>query len=360
MHILFFDLTYAIGHKYYDEKMIENLAKVSKLHVICPKEWYRKESEGVIYKYIAKSLGKKRSTTFDIFINGIRNSIRASKYFRGENVDAIVIGKHDYFSMPIARLLFPRDIPLFLIQHNEIDQLNVPGLKGQIKRICFSFFKRKVIHCVLEEFIKDYLVSKEQMDIRMVCCWPHPIERDVNYSLEKKTYDCVAISTSNNESIVKEILEREKSVGDLKIENRQVILRSQTETFDDGYLKVFHGWIDDALYSEYINHAKSVLIAFKEGYCNRVSASIFDAFSQHIPVICTDMPLARYYESKYGNICSIMHNDLSSTLRAVDENSLAYESQFWSFWEDHCDKKIQSILQNDFDRLIRNRNMKAN
>jgi hypothetical protein len=354
MDVLFFNLTYVKGHKYYDEKMIDNLLKVSNLYVLCPRNWYRRESSGATYIFNGKELSLSKATTLGILKNGISNCKAAVRYIKTNHIDVIIIGKHDYFSMSVARFLLPGTIPIFLIQHNEIDQLNVMGIKGKIKRFCFNIFKDRVIHCVLEEFVKDYLITEEGISDNRVCCWPHPIERDFIILNKERKYDCVGISTSNNEHIIMDIINTETKTENLKKHNRHIVLRSKTESFDNGHLKVFHGWIDDQEYENYINNAKSVLIAFKEGYCNRVSASIFDAFSRHIPVLCTDMPLARFYNKKYGNICMIIDKDFVHTLNFIGKTSSDDESKFYEFYKDHNDETIQNIIKNDFQRLIRN------
>ena len=66
------------------------------------------------------------------------------------------------------------------------------------------------------------------------------------------------------------------------------------------------------------------------------------------------MPLARFYNKKYGNICMIIDKDFVHTLNFIGKTSSDDESKFYEFYKDHNDETIQNIIKNDFQRLIRN------
>ena len=91
MDVLFFNLTYVKGHKYYDEKMIDNLLKVSNLYVLCPRNWYRRESSGATYIFNGKELSLSKATTLGILKNGISNCKAAVRYIKTNNIDLIII-----------------------------------------------------------------------------------------------------------------------------------------------------------------------------------------------------------------------------------------------------------------------------
>lgn len=356
MKVLYYDLTYPIGHKYFDEKTIENLSKVSELTVLCPENWYRKKTENVSYNYEAEELAFDKASTRRIFFNAIHNTRIAKRIIKSKKTDAVVIGKFDHFSMPIVVTLLGKRIPIFVIHHNEIDQLNGQGIKGKIKRIFFKFFKDKVVHCVLEDFIRDYLITEEKIAKEETCCWPHPVEREVNEYTNNRLFDCIGISTSNNQDYIKSIYDNEVLNQTIKAEGYHIILRSKDLNYDNGNLKVYSGWIADDEYKHYFENARCVLIAFKEGYHYRVSASIFDAFSHKIPVLCTDMPLARYYQNKYPNICQIIEESLVEGIRKLSLYDIEeMKTQFGQFCYDHSDSYIQSNMRSDFERVISKR-----
>ena len=353
MKVLYYDLTYPIGHKYFDEKTIENLSKVSELTVLCPENWYRTKTANVNYYYNAEELPFDKASTRRIFFNALHNTRIAKRIMVREQIDAVVIGKFDHFSMPIVVSLLGSKIPIFVIHHNEIDQLNVEGKKGKIKHIFFNLFKDKVIHCVLEDFIRDYLIKEEKIVTEHTCCWPHPVERDINEYTNSGLYDCIGISTSNNQDYIRSICDDERLNQAIKGEGYHIILRSKDFNYDNGNLKVYTGWITDDEYKHYFENTKSVLIAFKNGYHYRVSASIFDAFSHNIPVLCTDIPLARYYRAKYPNICYIIQKSVVDGIKEL--KSYAYEemkTQFARFRYDHSDSCIQRRMRTDLERVI--------
>lgn len=356
MNILYYDLTYPIGHKYYEEKMIENISKVCNLTVLCPRNWYRKTEKTVSYRYNAKELPCDKASTGRIFFNAIHNTIEAKNILCKNEIDGIVIGKHDLFSMPFVLKLLGGHKPVFLIQHNEIDQLNIGGKKGKIKRVFFNLFKDKVTHCVLEDFIKDYLIRQEGISCQKICCWPHPIEREIERLGGGNEFDCIGLSSSNNDRFISDLCNDEMKSGMIKESGYHVVLRSKKVKYDNGFLKVYTGWIKDEDYKNYFNNARSVLIAFKEGYRYRVSASIFDAFSHQIPVLCTDMPLAQYYKERYPGICFLINENLSISIKNIietDRNDM--KKEFESFWKHHSDSTIQETIARDFDIHIKHR-----
>ena len=266
----------------------------------------------------------------------MRHSCHIKSVLSSEQYDYVVVGAFDLVTFPGA-LLWNKRAKIIVMHHNNIDQLE----NSWIKRLIFNIYKKKVVHVVLEKYIKEYLCKQYNLEDNNVYVWLHPVwEKELT---KEKEYDCVGISNSNDEELVYKIIEKEKINEDVKKSGLKIILRSRSSSFDNGYLKVITGWLDRKTYEDYISKAKVVYVPFSKSFHYRVSGSIIDAFSNGIPIVGTNCPLVDYYSEQYHSICETYCE--STFLEAILRLSQCSEEQKCEFKKFQSERSILAIIE---------------
>lgn len=352
MKILVFAAKYQYGHLYYDQKIIEALSELVELVVMCPPNWYSDRIKGVTYIECAVVENNNKLPHISLMYTTLKNYMLVNKLANKYKVDCIIAIEYELISIWYLVLLSRKKI--FLIHHYNVDQLN----QRAIFNFLFSVIKHKVRHIVIEQFIGNYLVDHKKVPSNHVYCWPHPVEelkdtKPIKHRYEK-TYDCVGISNSNDDNIIHTIISQENETAKIKNMGYRIILRSHSETFDNGGLKVITGRLDSKTYDLLISGAKSIFICYPNTYVYRASGVIMDAVRNSIPVLFNDFELAKQYSKKYPSIFVVTNeqtliNDVSKLLNTSNQ---ILESDFSKFISDHSDivikRAIKEALDNEF------------
>lgn len=336
--VLYMNLLYNnSGQRRMDQNIIDKLVEISDVYVVCSKGWYIHENAKAKYIYYEPtSMGFKGKKAH--FIKEINNLIFAKKLYNKYQFDTLFFASFETSIFLFSKILFQKFLnDCFIVHNNNIDRFNAVNLKKKH----FSKYMNRVNHIVLEKFIGDYL-EKEGVDKNRIYVLPHPL--NINYSTPKE-YDCVGISNSNSEELISSIINYERHNNLVRLSKCKILLRSKNYNYDDGYLKVFSGWLSDDKYNQYISSAKRLYIPFPSSFQYRVSGSIVDAFSNHIPVIGSDIPLLRYYQKEYGNICVIVSSPKDFIKTVIDfKNNNDNENSFMKFFKDHGDEALLNSL----------------
>lgn len=206
-------------------------------------------------------------------------------------------------------------------------------------------YSRKVNHIVLEGFIGDYIIHEFNIPDKNVFLFPHPLNSN-DYSSVKE-YDCVGISNSNDDEWIKKIIDIEAEKRLFAEKKCKVVLRSTKYNYDDGWLVVFNGWLDDSKYNDYINKAKRIFLPYPKTFRYRMSGSVVDAFSNHTSVIGSDIPLFLYYSEIYGDICQIVKSPeelFEAVLNKPDADK--NEESFQRFIDGHSKPVLLKSIKN--------------
>lgn len=333
------------GHKRLDENLIEILSTFAEVTVISPNGWYEYlSSEVKVINYNPKSIFRNISRISHYYSLKIMKF--AAKLDKKEKYDYIFVASFDTYALALGRLFFKKQNRLYVMHHNNTDMLSR-------KKVNFFFktYVYKVKHIVLEKFIADYLIERYLLSSVNVLILPHPLYKNKSVSVLKK-FVCVGISNSNDENLIKEIIVSEKENKILEKNNLFVILRSKTQTFDNGYLKVITDYLETDNYNYFINNACSLFLPFPETFKFRMSSSIMDGLSNKTIVIGTDIPMLKTYSKKYPHICYIVKNsdeflERVKTIKNFNSSSII-KQEFKEFEEGHSRKKIKDILSNEF------------
>lgn len=344
MKILFLDFLYPNGHTRLNTLLIEYLSSFSNVIVPIPDGHYEKVAlkaeviEDDVFKIEA---GKVRSR-----LSTLRIMWQSAALVRKKKPDYIFISSYDTLTFAIGRLFFPRNQKIFLLHHNNIDQLS-----NRIKRWAFSSYLNKVKHLVFEDFIKSYLMDKYNLNGDSIQILPHPLYINSVRNDDKPIYDCVGLSNSNNETIISQIIELEKKEAVFSKGNRKVILKSKTQEFDNGNLKIVRGYLNSDLYDHYINNSRSIYIPFPLSYKNRMSGTLVDALSNEKIVFGSDIPLIKSYSLKYPEICKVVYGTEDIVYQILNIGPIAHNTQlqdFENFKDAHSEERIKGLLYKMF------------
>lgn len=332
------------GHKRLDENIIEYLATFADVTVISPIDWYSNLPNNVrVIQYTLKSKSKKNSKK--VYHYSLEIMKFASKIDKKVKFDYIFAATFHTYVQALGRFLFKNLNRIYLMHH-----YNTDTLERKKSNFFFSLYVNKVNHIVFEKFIGDYLMEKYGLKKERILILPHPLYKNTIENISPK-FACVGISNSNDENFIKEIIMIEKKQKIIKENKIHVILRSKTQTFDNGYLKVFTGYLEQKDYNYLINNTRSIFMPFPQSFKHRMSGTLMDALSNGKILLGTDVPLLKLYQKKYPHICNVVKSPnefINEVINISDFNLNDIKHEFNLFEIDHSSKKIIKILKNTF------------
>ena len=344
-------LNFNIGQRRMDENIIRELSEFAEVYVVAPKNWYAHEIERVKYIYY-EAVSDFDNITIQKYIKDIKNIFFANKLIKKYNFDGYLFASYNTAVFPLWLLINPNILKQsFIIHNNNIDRFNIVPLDHfnivPLKKKLFKLYSKKVNHIVLEEFIGDFLADGMKIDRDKIFYLPHPLNQN-NIQI-KKCYDCVGISNSNDETWIERIIEIEEQQHIFRRNNCKIILRSQEYTYDNGFLSVIKGWLDDSIYNDYINKAKCIFLPYPSSFQYRMSGSVIDAFSNNTTVLGSRIPLFLYYAKKYGSICKIANSPEDFCQKVIlfkeeDKTRIMFER----FKHDRSNEKVRESLTKMF------------
>lgn len=328
------------GQKRMNCELITYLSTFAKVDVLSQKNWYSVLPNNV--KNVELSVENYTTGRFASRINSLKIMLKAKKMDYHANYDYIFAASYETFAFGLGRLLFKKPERFFIIHNNNLDSIRRKSLA-----MVFSSYAYKVNHLVLEQFIGLYLIDQYGIKQDQITCLPHPMNKNDAKGV-KKIYDCVGISNSNEEAIIEQIIKIEKEKKFFKLTEKKVVLRSKSQQFDNGYLTVINGYLDENEYNDYINGAKAILVLFPRTFQNRMSGTIIDALSNETRVYGTDIPVMRVFEEKYPALCKVFKEpeELVEIICTYQEKENLNE--FQEFAKAHSPEAITRVLKSVF------------
>lgn len=332
------------GNRRYDLEMIRIMKEIVTVTVAYPEGWFEslpQDVEKISYKNI--ELSKTKNSKSNNYLLHYRILKIAQKIDRENQFDYIFFSSYHSYCMCLSRVMFKNLSRIFVVNHNNIDFVD----KSLKSKIIYKLYCTKINHIVYEAFIGEHLVNEYSVPKDNIFVLPHPMNRVVD---EEKKYDCVGISNSNDDAWIKEIIEYESQTSILKENNKKLILRSKSEEFDDGGLKVFKGYLTDEQYYSYISSAKNIFLPFELSFKYRMSGSVIDAFSGKTKVVGSKIPLFEAYEKEYSAICRTIERPTELVDIIVGQEYKDNQSckDFDAFALKHSDAQIIQVLKKMF------------
>ena len=359
MKILLLEFSPAEGHKRLFLNTCELLAQQSKLFVVAADGYALPENISTIYRVNNKTVRSKNRyiQVLNKIIDSIRRMRLAVKLDCQENFDAIICVTYNEWAYYIGHfLLGDEQKKIFLMQHNNIDNAE----RSRIKKWMMQKYAPKVRHIVQCQYVADYLAREYKIPEVHIIQWLHPMNaNDTALTPKEEAIDCVGISNSNDENVIRELIRKEKSKRIFAKNQIKVLLRSREEEYDDGYLKVIKGYLSKEKYDSYICAAKCIFLPFPESFVYRMSGTIVDAFSNRKPIIGTNILLIRQCEKAYPNICRPFSPDTFCTeIAELTVGSPKQEEDFAQFCRIHAEEHLKSTMARQLEASMKEEKFK--
>lgn len=347
MRILLFDALFPRGHKVQNNSFIRLLDKMGVDLYICAEHgWFELNNNVHLIKKSWVRPGENSSNAFIYRMKILQNFKMLESAIKETNPDIVFIVSYDILSLAV---FFPRLIKFrkkfLLLEHNNVDQLN-----NKIKRIAYALFKNFFHHLVFEDFIRKRLIELG-VKANLISIIPHLYNQKINLpSVDKNDesidhFHCVALSSSNDDSLISKIIEYENQKQILRKNNIRVFIKSKTLDYDDGYLVVKRGYIPSEQYDSLIRKCKVSYAPFESVYQYRMSGWIVDSFSAHKCVVATSFKLAVEYEKLYPGLIYVCDEPVAALDLICDLCKSNEKKQFDKFEYDHSEHLILKAFQ---------------
>ncbi len=340
MKILFCDLLLQKGNRHVDECMLSILYEKNEVYVLAEGQ-YKLENR-INYCNYKEEIIQNPKGVFRYYYTLFKRMLTCAKYAKSINPDIIFFSTYEnrvfIFGMPF----FKNMDRIFVVENNNIDYLT-----NTIHRLLYGLYSNKIHHVVFEKIFGDYLISAHNVPIGKVHVVPHIQYKNEYDKIETKgdtAYDCIAISGSNDDSMINALIEHEKTNHILEKNGIRMLIKSHTIRHESEVLKVINDFIPIELYNQLFKQCKVVYAPFPLTYKYRMSGCFVDAFSNHKPVVASSIELAKYYNQCFGSI--IM--PCSSIEQSVDEivnycrNNIALD--FSLFEKEHSYDSVKDAL----------------
>jgi hypothetical protein len=341
VNILFLDFLYSKGHIGLNKTLIEYLSEIGKVYVLTPKGVFNNLPASVVLieeNSFAVRKGKilKRLSSLKVMI---LTALKSREIVHSH----IFVSTYDTMMFAIGRHFFRKKDKIFLLHHFNIDEL-----ENNVKSWFFKRYMRNVDHIVFEEFIKEYLIKRFNLDENKIHVLPHPLNQDSIQINTETEYICVGLSNSNDEKIIADIVKMEEKLELLKKDGRKVILKSKDIKFDNGFLIVVNGFLEENVYKNYIKKSKCIYAPFPSTFRYRMSGTLVDAFSNNKIVLGSDIPLFKQYENDYPDICKTVKNAdefYKHVLNISKEIKPNQQKEFLCFQSKHSKENIMEVFK---------------
>ncbi len=342
MKILYLDLLYPIGHIKQNERYIALMSNFAKVYVLCEKNRYKNLATDVeiIDKPNLKLRNGRITSRIDSLKIMIVSSIEAAKI----KPDYIFISSYDTIMFSLGKFMFRSKDKLFLLQHSNIDEIS-----NKIKKLFFSTYVSSVNIIVFEKFIQDYILQTFHLSKDKLFILPHQLNQNL-LERDNKKYHCIGLSFSNEETLILQIVNKEKNESLFKNAKCKVVLKSKNIEFDNGYLTVIKGYIDDDVYNEYINNCLCIYMPFSSSFKYRMSGTLVDALSNNKILLGSNIPVVKYYSLLYPHICKVINN-VDDFYRQILNIEFKHDmiEEFKQFKDDHSDEIIENVFREMFN-----------
>jgi hypothetical protein len=346
-NILIADFLCVEAHRAMNVNLIECISKNWEVDVLSVNGYYsveqdrwRKSGIRVINTSVpAKKNGAAQSRFFSLKI------MRSAGYqLKKKNYSMVIVLGFDTLAYGMAKS-FAKKTPVAVFHHKNIDELS-----STLKKIVFDCYKNKIHHLVFEQFFADHLINDIGVDVLKVHVVPHPVLGNFKPQEGKFKYDCVGLCNSNSEMFIEKALNEQKKFEDNDL---KILLRSKNKKVHTHNVDIISGYLEEYIYVDYINSARTVLIPVPDTYVYRLSGSIYDALSRRKHVFTTSQYYANDYGRRYPGICDYIKDvaDLIHKLRNTDFSE-EDNTRFDRFIAEHSVENVSAKLDMTIKKII--------
>lgn len=341
MKVLVSDFLFPLGHKKLNMYFIEILSNIADQVIVTNIGGYYEKftNNNIILNNIKipKVLLRTKSPVFTR-IRALFIFFQTKKLYKKTKSDIIFITAFDTVTMAFCSLANLRKLNMYLVHHNNVDEL-----QSRIKILFFNLYKNNVRHLVLEHFIHERLETYFKYPNAKIFTILHPVYQNEHIKLTKFKYHYVALSNSNDEKLIKKIIDIEKKEMLFSKNEIRIIIKSKEYTYKNDYLTVFRGFIDKESYEDLILNSINVLLLFPDSYKYRSSGTLIDAIGSGKQVVGTNIQLMRNLSIEYPNLIRtfLFLGDLISLVKSDDE---LFRLELENFMNSRSNSKVKFTL----------------
>lgn len=312
MKILFCDLLLQKGNKHVDECMLSILSEDNDVYYLSDE--IRSDQPNITYKTFCSN--KNPSKIIPYYFTLFRRMIECAKYAKLINPDVICFSTYENRVFPLGLPFFVKKNHIVVVENNNIDYLT-----NRLHYYAYRLFANTVHHIVFEQLFGDYLEKEQQVTKNNIHVVPH-IQYRKEYEIKQKednttdVYDCIAISGSNDDTIIKDLINYENKNRFLEKNGVKLLIKSHSIQYESTSLKVIGDFIPIKKYNQLFKNCKVVYAPFPYTYKYRMSGCYVDSFSSHKAVVASNIELAKYYNKRYGDIIKPCCN-IEETIKAI-------------------------------------------
>ncbi|KUK89810.1 MAG: hypothetical protein XE05_1929 [Thermotogales bacterium 46_20] len=350
LKILYIDALCPIGHKVFNSLTISALSSLNAKITTIALSRCMPSDKCITYhvpdKYLVhKKLGRFSKITYRI--NEIRKFGWILNLVRQENPDLVVLSSFETITLSIVSRRFR--VPVLAFNHNNIDEL-----ESCFKKLFFRRMGRNVNYVVFEEYMVDYLKGVIGVTNDVISL-PHIVEAVVPLDVPNNSFDndyfCIfAPSSSNNMSLIEDLLRRKEGLAAHKI---QLVAKfREKKDFDSVVLR---RRFSNEEYLSYMNSCSAVYVPLSRGFNYRVSNVVNEAIAYNKRVIITRNRYSDFLLENYPSLVFIVSEDLFDEkaqmiqwLRCEDRR---YEEDRARFILDHSAEEFVKRVKKFVDSL---------
>jgi hypothetical protein len=259
-----FDCAHTDSHNNFNIELVEQLKKIGRVVLLSWNNSYCHLSDDLIsvVKRGYLSIGTRNPflARLILIVNTILNSLYLRSYKGGDPKKYILIG-HEIISLGICCFLFPKGA--YLIHHMQIDEL-----RSKLKKFFFGLYKKRFVHVVMTEYIKDYLVNCHDIPAENIKLVPHPLYSRSLYSKSlssiEKTF--VALNYSVDEQIIESLISHDLKHSVFAKHGCKVIVKSKSFEYTSSGLRVFNGFLSRSEYDQLYESSDCILSLLNDSF----------------------------------------------------------------------------------------------
>lgn len=286
------------------------------------------------------------------FFNTILNAFYLRGQFKKNETTVVLVG-YEIISFAVCSLLFPKG--MFVIHHMQVDEL-----KSNTKSFFFSFFKNRIKHVVMTDYIKDFLVTNLSISNNLIEVVPHPLY-DFNFNFnfdfdsdsdsiltDPITRNFISLNYSTDESYIKKIIELECQNNYFSRNGCKLIIKSKLYKYSSDGLYVFNDFLESDKYYRLYKNCTCVISLLNNSFEYRMSGTLIDALSANKPIMSLRSLCANHYHKLFGNNIMIYDNFDKLIMGIVNfnpsDNISSYSKEIINDYKANYKDNIQKVF----------------
>jgi len=313
--IIYIDSLCPKGHKEFNNltiKAIRNFTNMNLKIVACEYSVSECEIEYVIpQKYFKKRVGRLSSLIYRI--DEIKRWSWIIKIINLESPDLILVSSFD--TIAFMFIMHQIKYPLFIFNHNNIDQLE----KSFIKRMIYKNISKHIFLIVFESYIKNFLIKRYKISSNNIIVIPHIVSSNQVSPPRVRGKDLITLfapSSSSDNTVFNNI---NKNVDILGKNNIFLLAKSSLKEFLQirSNNLVYKNWFSNEDYKKMMELSDAIFLPLPKTFNYRVSNVANEAISHGKPLIITRTDFSLFLDEKYPGLCYIIEENFVIELQRI-------------------------------------------